>query len=362
MYLYLEDTMHILFLVPYPLGKAPSQRFRFEQYFSQLEKAGHTWKVSPFLDDKAWDIIYKPGHWYSKFAAITRGFWRRKKQMLTLKKYDFVFVHREIVPIGPPIFEWFITRVMRKKVIYDFDDAIWIPNHSEHNELMYYLRRYNNTRTLLSWCHKASCGNQYLVDYAKQYAKDVVYNPTTIDTESYHNRVTEHKNEKFIIGWTGTHSTTKYLNELIPVFKDLAVGHEFEFHVISDKPPAFKMENLKFIPWTKGNEIEDLLKFDVGIMPLHDDKWSQGKCGFKALQYLSLGIPALVSPVGVNTRIVEDGINGFVCNDPQTWKAKLKLLMEDKKQLKELASNCRVSIEKNYSVHSNRDNFLSLFS
>lgn len=354
--------MHILFLVPYPQGKAPSQRFRFEQYFSALKKAGHSWTISPFLDEKAWEIIYKPGHWFAKFMAIARGFWRRKKEMLNLGKYDFIFVHREIVPIGPPIFEWFITKVMKKKVIYDFDDAIWIPNHSEHNQMMYYLRRYNNTRTLLSWAHKASCGNQYLCDFASKYCRNVVYNPTTIDTENYHNRETKHENPGFVIGWTGSHSTIKYLNELYPVFQDLAQDHTFEIHVISDSPPSFKLDNLKFIRWSKETEIDDLLKFDVGIMPLHKDMWAEGKCGFKALQYMSLGIPALVSPVGVNTRIVDHVTNGYICSEINDWKIHLKEMMENRTELRRLAGNCRKKVEAEYSVHSNTNNFLQLFS
>jgi glycosyltransferase involved in cell wall biosynthesis len=97
-------------------------------------------------------------------------------------------------------------------------------------------------------------------------------------------------------------------------------------------------------------------------MPLKDDKWAKGKCGFKALQYMSLGIPAIVSPVGVNTRIVNNGINGFICDTPAQWKIALESLLNNPELLQTLGQNTRKKIEDEYSVHSNSDNFLKLFS
>lgn len=121
------------------------------------------------------------------------------------------------------------------------------------------------------------------------------------------------------------------------------------------------LSSLKFIPWKKETEIADLLEFTVGIMPLKDDQWAQGKCGFKALQYLSLGIPALVSPVGVNFRIVDHEVNGFHCRTDEDWKQALVKCMTDQLLLKRLSGACRPKIVNEYSVSSNRKNFLHLF-
>jgi glycosyltransferase involved in cell wall biosynthesis len=116
------------------------------------------------------------------------------------------------------------------------------------------------------------------------------------------------------------------------------------------------------VKWKKDTEIEDLLGFNIGIMPLVDDKWANGKCGFKALQYMSLGIPALVSPVGVNTQIVDDGINGFICNSEVEWKIAIEKLLTDKSLLEEMSKQTRKKIVDNYSVKSNSKNFIELFS
>ncbi len=354
--------MNILFLVPYPLGVAPSQRFRFEQYFSIFEKNTVSFDVVPFLDDKIWDILYAKGNFGHKIFAVLKGFIKRYLLLFSLSKYDYVFIHREAAPVGPPILEWLIAKVFRKKLIFDFDDAIWLANTSESNKVFSVLKFYGNTKSICKWAYKVSCGNEYLCNYAKQYNNNVVYNPTTIDTDNYHNKTKQTTNNKLVIGWTGSHSTVQYLDDLIPVFKELENDFGFELCVISDRKPEFELKSLNFVQWKKETEIEDLLRFDVGIMPLRDDKWSNGKCGFKALQYMSLGIPALVSTVGVNTKIVDHKINGFICTNNEDWKKYLSLLLSDKNKLNELSSKTREKIVSNYSVKSNTDNFLLLFA
>ncbi len=354
--------MHILFIVPYPIDKAPSQRFRFEQYFSSLQKKGITVTVKPFLSNEIWDILYLPGRFPRKALAIIGGLFKRFFLLFTLKKYDFIFIHREATPIGPAFFEYFAARWLKKKIIYDFDDAIWIPNYSEANSFFSFLKGYSNVKHICKWVYKISCGNEYLCDYARQFNKNVVYNPTTIDTENYHNKVKNQDTDNFVIGWTGSHSTIRYIEEVIPVLSELEEKYTFQFMVISDLKPTYNLKSLVYHKWNKHSEIEDLLKFNIGIMPLKDDKWANGKCGFKALQYMALGIPALVSPVGVNTRIVDDKINGFICTSPEDWKNAIEAIMKDKSLNKEIAKNTRIKIENHYSVKSNTANFIDLFS
>ena len=354
--------MKILFIVPYPTGQAASQRFRFEHYYNLMKEKNIEFHISSFLDLKTWNILYKPGNHFRKFFGIVKGYGRRFGDVFSSAKYDYVFIHREFSPVGPPVLEWMLAKIFQKKIIYDFDDAIWIPNNSEHNSYAYYLKRFSNTQTLCKWAYKVSCGNEYLCNFARLYNKNVVYNPTVIDMDNHHNEIAEVHKEKFVIGWTGSHSTITYLNEIEPVISELEKKYDFEFHVISDKKPAFSLKSLVFKQWKKETEIDDLLQFSVGLMPLTNDQWAQGKCGFKALQYMSLGIPALVSPVGVNTKIVDHDMNGFLCNNSDEWKNNLVSLMSDKNLLLKLSSQARPKIEKYYSVKSNENNFLELFN
>ncbi|QJX47567.1 glycosyltransferase family 4 protein [Hymenobacter taeanensis] len=355
--------MKILFVVPYPVGKAPSQRFRFEQYLPLLTEAGHTWHLTSFIDLATWDILYKPGHALAKATGIVLGFLRRFVLLFSVAQYDYVFIHREASPIGPPVFEWIIAKLLRKRVIYDFDDAIWLPNTSEANKIVAGVKWHHKVGSICRWAYKISCGNEYLATYARQFNNCVMVNPTTIDTVHLHNQVRNQLTpERLVIGWTGTHSTLKYIEQVVPVLSKLEQEFDFEFRVISNEPPKLPLKSLVFVPWKKETEIADLLQFHVGLMPLEDDIWAKGKCAFKALQYMALGEPALVSPVGMNTEVVQDGYNGYVCTDLADWENALRLLLQAPPLRSELGKHARHTIEERYSVTANLPNFLALFT
>lgn len=355
--------MRILFIVPYPFGRAPSQRFRFEQYLDALTAAGHHYRLAPFLSVATWNILYKPGLAVAKVLGILGGFVRRLGLLFAVPGYDFVFVHREVVPVGPPVFEWIIAKVLAKRIIYDFDDAIWLANTSEANKIAAGVKWHHKVADICRWAYKNSCGNAFLADYARQFNSRTVVNPTTIDTVCLHNQM---RNQaalgRLIIGWTGTHSTLKYLDQVVPVLAKLeAEGLDFEFRVISNQPPALMLRSLVFLPWRKDTEIADLLGFHVGLMPLEDDFWAKGKCAFKALQYMALGIPPLVSPIGMNTEVVQHGQNGFVCATPAEWEVSLRQLLADVQLRQRLGAAARNTVEQRYSVRANTSNFLALF-
>lgn len=352
----------ILFLIPYPLGIAPSQRFRFEQYFNKLKEAGYHYDVQPFLDEGAMIYLYEPGNFFRKVWKVKRGFLKRIVLMFSVGKYEYVFIHREAAAIGIPVFEWLISKVFKKKVIFDFDDSIWLKNTSSTNTVISWFKRYRNAENTCSWAWKVSCGNKYLAAHAKKFNQRVILNPTTIDTDHLHNKLKKSFGDKITIGWTGTHSTIKYLDSIIPVLKKLEGVFDFNFLVIADRKPDFELKSLQFLSWNKNSEIDDLLRMDVGIMPLKDDKWTKGKCGFKALQYMALGIPALVSPVGVNTQIVDQNTNGWICKSEFEWEQTLRIILEKQIDLKEFSIAARTKIESHYSVNSNTSNFLHLFA
>jgi glycosyltransferase involved in cell wall biosynthesis len=152
------------------------------------------------------------------------------------------------------------------------------------------------------------------------------------------------------------------LDAIVPILKKLEKEFDFNVLVIADRKPDFDLKSLQFVAWNKQSEIDDLLKMDVGVMPLENDKWANGKCGFKALQYMALGIPAIVSPVGVNTKIVDHGTNGWLCQSPEEWERVLRQILEKQLELKDFSVAARTKIEAHYSVKSNTLNFLHLFA
>ncbi|MCR5887053.1 glycosyltransferase family 4 protein [Hymenobacter sp. J193] len=321
--------------------------------------------MAPFLSDYTWSILYKPGHVVSKVAGILAGLFRRLLLLFTVSSYDFVFIHREAAPIGPPVFEWIIAKVLQKKIIYDFDDAIWMKDPAGEQTFISRLKWQQKVGQICRWAYKVSCGNAYLRDYALQFNAHSFINPTTLDTENLHNRIRDqYLPGRPIIGWTGTHTTLRHLDLIWPVLERLEQeGYDFEFRVISNQGPEYAgLRNFRFTPWNKETEIADLSQFNLGLMPLVDDPWARGKCAFKALQYMSLGMPALVSPVGMNTEVVQDGQNGFVCDTPEQWYNALRELLASQDLRATQGTAARRTIVERYSVVSNKENFLRLFS
>lgn len=349
--------MKLLILAPYPPHKAPSQRFRFEHYLPGLQAAGIDYDYRPFLNESTWDILYQSGHKLAKVGGILKSFLRRWGLMLGLRKYDAVFIHREAAPLGPPLFEWIIAKLWRKPIVYDFDDAIWLPNTSDQNRIVAGLKWHSKVKHICRWAHTVTVGNAYLGDYARQFNQQVTQIPTVVNTETQH-YPNKQPTKELAVGWTGSHSTMRYLEDFYPLIEALHQEIPFTFYVISNKAPEGVPANVAFIPWKKETEIDDLQRFQIGVMPLANDAWAKGKCGFKAIQYMALGIPALVAPVGVNTEIVRDGLDGFHCSSDEEWKDALRKLLKDAQLRNQMGQNARHRIVNYYSVSATQPDFI----
>jgi glycosyltransferase involved in cell wall biosynthesis len=361
----IQIFMKILFLMPYPKGEAPSQRFRFEQYFHAAGKKDWTLRHQSFLTHSDWLILYSKGHTFQKLFTLVKGYSKRLSLLYRTRSVQYVFIHRETVPVGPPVFEWIIAKVFRKKIIYDFDDAIWLTDKTNESCLEKALRWRSKVASICRWSYKVSCGNAYLADYARQLNPNVVVNPTTIDTEALHNPelfAVEKDPARITIGWTGSHSTLKYLETLTPVLQHLEEKYNHvDFLLIADRNPQLPLNRVTFIPWSKESEARDLMKMDIGIMPLPDDAWTRGKCGFKALQYMAMEVPCVASPVGVNSEIVRHGETGYLAHGEHAWIECLEKLINDARLRIRLGKAGRQQVIRHYSVVSNTARFLSLF-
>jgi glycosyltransferase involved in cell wall biosynthesis len=352
----------VFFLVPYPISHAPSQRFRFEQYFKVLSQNHIDFRVQSFLAEKNWTIFYKQGSVISKGWLLLKGFAHRFAILFQLREYDYVFIHREATPVGPPVIEWLIARVLKKKIIYDFDDAIWMTDRKEESFFLKMVKWRSKVASICKWSYKVSCGNDFLRVFAGQYNSRAIVNPTTIDTGAMHVPGNPKTDSIITIGWTGTHSTLKYLKEVQPVLeKILTKFPQVSFTVIADRAPDFKLPSMRFVQWDLPTEISDLQQFDIGIMPLPDDIWSKGKCGFKILQYMALEIPAVASPVGVNVDIITSKTNGYLCASSDEWYDAIVSLIGDSSKRKIFGKAGRQFVNQYYSTDSNVDRFLAFF-
>ncbi|MBS1576950.1 MAG: glycosyltransferase [Bacteroidetes bacterium] len=355
------NELSVLFFVPSPLGISPGQRFRFEQYLPEFEERGMRYCVRPFLSLRGRKCLYSEGNIFGKVSAILGGYWRRVKDMFIIHRYEYVYIHRWATTAGPPVFEWIIAKIFRKKIIYDFDDAIWL-NESRYNKKFLSFKFLSKVGKICKWAHTVTVGNTYLHDFALKYNKNVIIIPTVVNTQTVHAESQDHDVIYPNVGWTGSFSTLQYLDIILPALQALQERIDFTFYVIADQDPRLALKKYVFIKWDSESEAKDLLKFHIGLMPLTDNEYSKGKCGFKAIQYMAMGMPAVVSPVGVNATIVEHGQNGFLCSSQQEWENYIELLLKDPSLRKKLGNAARKKIERNYSVIATKDFFFGLFA
>jgi glycosyltransferase involved in cell wall biosynthesis len=350
----------ILFLTVHRPDRSPSQRFRFEQYIPFLEENGYQCAHSFLLDAKKDKIFYSKGKIFGKLGIVLSSIVKLWTLSSRANEYDFIFIQRETFMLGTIFFEKRFAK-SRAKLIFDFDDSIWLLDVSDANKKLAWLKNPDKTSEIISLCDVVVGGNPYLCNYAKQFNKHVKLIPTTIDTIEYVNK--GNKNTTICIGWSGSLTTLKHFDFAVPILKKLKekYGDKISIKAIGDA--NYKNEELKVIslPWKKENEVEELSTFDIGIMPLPDDKWASGKCGLKGLQYMALEIPTIMSPVGVNSEIIQDGVNGFLASTEEQWLDKLTQLIESKELRERIGKAGRRTVEEKYSIESQKTNYLKLF-
>ncbi|QJR15677.1 glycosyltransferase [Usitatibacter palustris] len=352
--------MRVLIACPYPLGIAPSQRFRFEQFLGALEQAGVSVEVAPFFSRPAMDILYARGASLRKALHVLAGFARRFILALRLSRFDWVMVHRGAIPLGPPVFEWLLFAV-GKRVVYDFDDAIYVPQVSKANPIAAALKCEWKVDYITRRAARVAVCNPYLRAWALERNAQVALLPTTIDFDYHVPR--GRQGSRITIGWTGSHSTARYLDLVREAIALLDQRHEFTFLVICDHDPGFPgLRDYQFVPWRMQSEIADLSRIDIGLMPVPDGEWEMGKVGFKAIQYSGVCAVPVVSSTGSGHEVVDDGQSGFVVeNTTQAWVDAIESLLRNPARLEAMGARARAHVEPRYSMHSQRATFLSLF-
>lgn len=355
--------MKVLFLSVHRPGRSPGQRFRFEQYLPYLRTQGieceHSWLLNA-ADDKA---FYGRGSLLPKARVGLKALSIRVRDVLSnaLNRYDVVFVAREAMFAGPPLFEELFA-LEGSRLVFDFDDSIWIPAISEANRAFAALKFTHKIDRILRISKKVFAGNEYLADYARKFNSDVAIVPTTIDTDEYTPRSSSEQKGPVCVGWSGSFSTIQHFKVALPVLKRVRekFGDRVKFKVIGDA--SYREPELDIVGdgWKLETELDDLRRIDVGLMPLPDDEWSRGKCGLKGLQYMALGIPTLMSPVGVNSEILTDGESGFLPRSEDEWFERLSSLIEQPALRRRLGDAGREVVVKRYSLAAWRERYRDL--
>lgn len=348
-----------LFLTPYPLHCAPSQRLKFEQYYQAFADARIEVTVSAFVGPALWKVLYRPGHLLRKIGYGAWGHLRRLRDFVRAGDFDFVYVHLWALPFGPPWFEELIAR-RGAKLIYDIDDLIYLPKASAANQFVKGLRRRERiVRMMRASTHVIVC-TEYLRRFAAEHNARVTNISSTIDTDVYQPRRHSEATRRITIGWSGSHSTAPYLHALRPVLQRLSERFDVRLLVIGDG--HFQMEGVRVEarPWSLASETSDLAEIDVGVYPLPDEEWVLGKSGLKALQYMGMGIPVVASRLGAACEFIRDGDNGFLAASDDEWVDKIARLIEDPALRARMGRAGRDTVQARYSVRANAAVYLEV--
>ena len=345
--------MNVLALVSYPEAGA-STRYRIGQFVAPLEAQGVHVTLAPMLDGAAFGRLYRPGGVPRKALDWLAAAGRRRAQVDSARSYDAVFVLREVWPLKAPALERTLFARTRR-VVFDFDDAVFLPNVSEANRSLAFLKAPDKSAWIARHARALTPGNAFLADWSRTQAAPearVFELPTVVDTDRFRPRP-KASDGLVRLGWIGTHSTMPFLEAQAALLERLLARHpQLRLLVIGAKSARLAHPQVEFVPWTLDGEVDALARVDVGLAPLPDSDWSRGKCGLKLLQYQALAIPVVASPVGVHPVMVEDGVHGFLAADDAAWERALERLVGDGALRAELGQRGRARVEERYSVRA----------
>ena len=354
----MSTPIRILALATNPSDGA-STRFRLVQWAPLLGRAGFSLAVDAFYPETATPVIYGRGRPLAKLAHIARGAVRRARVVRrAARTADILLIHREAFPLGFQI-GLDAIRAFPGAVVYDYDDAMFLPQRQGRG-LLGRLERTDTPAQVIARSHLVLAGSRYLAEYAAWYARHVTVFPTSVDTERFSPALRRPLADGCVVGWIGSHSTSKYLEALAPVLARVHATHPFSFYAVGNATPlAAGRVPVRQAAWSVAREAQDFASCDVGVYPMFDDDWARGKCGFKAIQFMASGVPVVAAAVGANLDIIDDGVNGFLAKTEDEWVEKLGWLVADPALREKMGQAGRRTIEERYSVNANGPRLVS---
>lgn len=329
------QSMKVLALASYPI-EAAATRYRLYQFVDALAERGIELSIRPFFDSKLFANLYRREALPGTVAGLAKAGVLRFGDVLAARKADVILVQREAMIFGPAIIEWLSTRFSRRPLVLDLDDATYVPYTSPtYGQLGKTLKWFSKTDDLIRWASVVTCGNRAIAEYVSSRGKPARIIPTVVDTDVFRPSELPRENAP-VLGWVGTHSTFPYLQSLFPVLQRLAREHQFRVKIVGAGRAEIDLPGVEFEnrEWKLDREVEDFQSCDIGLYPIvtsmYADEWAAGKSGFKAIQYMAVGVPYVASPVGATKEIGEVGVTHFCARDEEEWHASLARLLADK--------------------------------
>nr|NQU93467.1 glycosyltransferase family 4 protein [Bacteroidota bacterium] len=323
-----------------------SSRLRSYQYLPYLKENHIDVSVTPLFNDQYLEGRYSGNH--IPVFTIVFCYMRRIQALLWCRKYDLLWIEKELFPFLPAWAEQVLS-FFRIPYVVDFDDAVF-HNYDLHKRKIVRYILGSKIKTIMKSAALVIAGNQYIAEYAKNAdANRVEIIPTVIDLNRYHIAL-RRLQKVFTIGWIGSFSTIKFLQIVVPVINQFCNDVPARVVLVGSGPISLGEIRAEVRSWSETTEVADIQSFDVGIMPLSDEPWEQGKCGYKLIQYMACGIPVIASPVGINKEIVDNGVNGYLASNPEEWMYALKMMYNQPELRVKLGQSGRKNVESRYSL------------
>lgn len=355
-----KRPLKVLFLTRYPVEGA-SSRYRVHQYLPQLEALGVRCTVQTFMDDAMYRLSFTPGRTGRKAWMTLLATLRRLRALLDWREYDLIYLQRELFPFGPP---W-VERMLRRRgaaMLFDYDDALFIKKPSRYNPIATLLRSSSKTLDIFRLVDCVVAGNDWLRDRAIAEGGRAVTFEVAEDTQRIAMHPPHSNARPVTVGWLGSKSTVKYLRLIEPVLQDLARAHpDLRFEIVGGG--EFEMAGVPWVhtEWSLQAELEALRRFDIGLMPLPQEDWANGKSGGKARTYMAAGVVPVCQDIGYNRQLIRPGETGFLCTSHDEWRQTLERAIADASLRQRVAEAARADVEQRFSLAGQAATLRALF-
>ncbi len=333
----------------------PSSRLRVYQYLPYLKQFGIDGDVRPTLPDPWFTrCYYSPSKMVHLFQYGMEALGSLKR-LGESRHYDLFFIQKGLLTTNLRGWERFLSWA-NPDLVFDLDDAVYEASAVEFQSPFF--RRFQDpgqAGKISSRARAVIVGNHYLKELTLRYNPNVFVIPTPVDTNRFRpqNGKKKEKRNEVVIGWIGVEAVLTYLRALEKILQEIAKRYPIRLKLITrlgKNPFALKGVNVDLVPWSYQSEVQEMGEFDIGIMPLKEDRWALGKCGLKLLQYMAMAIPSVSTRYGVNPEIVEEGKDGFLAREPEEWIEKLSRLIEDEALRERMGAEARRKAVEKYSL------------
>ena len=338
----------------YPVEAAAS-RYRIVQHLPRLKKQGIDVQFSPFVDSATFRGLYDRRRLLRTTAGLVASSFKRLREVAMFKKCDVIFVQREAMLFGPPWFERLAAS--RLPLVLDLDDPTYLGTvASVYGGVVAKVRWQHKGDQLIRLASIVLCGNPTIAAHVEELGVEARVVPTVVDLTQFRPAEGQRRSVP-VLGWIGTHATYPYLETLFPVLQRLRETYPFTLKIVgSGRPaPALGALQVEHAVWQLDREVDDFRSIDIGLYPLLDEPYSQGKSGFKAIQYMAVGIPFVTSPVGVCATIGEPGRTHLVASTASEWSVALEKLLADPELRAEIGARGRQHAIEKYGVEQQAD-------